>query len=108
MLARQEREKKEKYNEVCLERQRTFTPLVFSVDGLMGKEAKAAVKRLASLLAVKWSAEYSYVCGYLRARLSLALVRATGRCLRAERNPLHRADPPHWSGGDGIPLTMSE
>ena len=108
VLARHEREKKDKYGEVCMERQRTFTPLVFSVDGMMGKEAQAAVKRLASLLARKWSEEYSDVCGYVRARLALALVRATGRCLRAERNPLLRADPLHWSGGDGISLVTRE
>ena len=47
---------------------------------------------------------HSRLCGFLRARLSLALVRASGRCLRAERCPMWRADRPAWSGGDGLRL----
>ena len=47
VLKRHEREKKAKYNDLCLARHRHFTPLVFSVDGLQGKEATAAIKRLA-------------------------------------------------------------
>ena len=104
VLAKHEKEKKTKYLVACQERQRSFTPLVFSVDGLFGKETTAAVKRLASHLAMKWSRQYSEVCGYVRSRLALALVRATGRCLRAKRCPLWRAEKPAWSGGDGIPL----
>ena len=65
VLEKHEREKKAKYLEPCLERQYSFTPLVFSVDGLMGQETNAAVKRLASHLASKWSQQYSVVCGYL-------------------------------------------
>lgn len=48
VLRRQEREKKDKYQEACLQAHQHFTPLVFSVDGLEGKEAMAARKRLAS------------------------------------------------------------
>ena len=36
VLEKHEREKKAKYLAPCLEWQRSFTPLVFSVDGLMG------------------------------------------------------------------------
>jgi hypothetical protein len=53
-LAKHEEEKKRKYLDACLESRRQFTPLVFSVDGLMGQECKAATKRLASTLAAKW------------------------------------------------------
>ena len=41
---------------------------------------------------------------FLRARFSLALVRAPGRCLQAERCPMWRAAHPTWSGGDGLCL----
>ena len=71
-----------------------------------GIEAKAARKRLASKLAEKWHKEYSQVCGFLRARLSVALVRATSQCLRGTRDPLkrhYRADPA-WCAGDGLGL----
>ena len=59
----------------CTEAQMSFTPLVFSVDGMEGKEAKAARKRLASRLVEKWDRPYSHVCRFLRARLSVALVK---------------------------------
>jgi hypothetical protein len=59
-----EKEKKDKYGALCIARRRTFTPLVFSIDGLLGKEATAASKRLATSLASKWKRSYSEVCGY--------------------------------------------
>ena len=87
VLARHEKEKKSKYLAVCLEHRQHFTPLVFSVDGLMGCEASAAVKRLASCLSTKWGRTYSEVCGFVRSRLSMALVRSTSMCLRGSRDP---------------------
>jgi hypothetical protein len=54
ILAKHEKEKKDKYVDACLARCRTFTPLVFSVDGLRGTEASAATKKLASRLSAKW------------------------------------------------------
>jgi hypothetical protein len=54
ILAKHEKEKKDKYVDACLVRRRTFTPLVFSVDGLRGTEASAATKKLASRLSAKW------------------------------------------------------
>jgi hypothetical protein len=82
VLKRHEGEKKRKYNALCLARRRSFTPLVFSVDGMRGPEAEAASKRLASHLAKKWHRAYSEVCGYIRSRLSMALARSASRCLR--------------------------
>ena len=104
VLLRQEKEKKDKYGALCLARRRTFTPLVFSVDGLMGKEATAASKRLASSLAAKWKRSYSEVCGFIRSRLSIALIRSSSRCLRADCNPIHRLHSPIWDTGTGLSL----
>jgi hypothetical protein len=50
ILAMQEKEKKEKYVQACLYWRRTFTPLVFLMEGLRGTEASAATKKLASRL----------------------------------------------------------
>jgi hypothetical protein len=86
-IARQEKEKKDKYVDACVERRRQFTPLVYSVDGLLGSEARAASKRLACLLSQKWKCAYSDVCGYVLSRQALALVRTTSLCLRGTRNP---------------------
>jgi hypothetical protein len=104
VLLRHEKEKKEKYGALCIARRRTFTPLVFSVDGMQGVEATAASRRLASCLAAKWKRTYSEVCGFVRSRLSIALVRSASRCLRADRNPLRRSHAPMWDSGTGLGL----
>jgi hypothetical protein len=82
ILAKHEKEKKDKYVNACLAWRRTFTPLVFSVDELRGTEASTATKKLASRLSVKWKQTYSKVCGFVRSRLSITLVRTTSMCLR--------------------------
>ncbi len=104
VLARHEKEKKDKYVEHCLARRRHFTPLVFSVDGLRGAEAEAATKRLASRLAAKWKRTYSDVCGFVRSRLALTLVRTTSLCLRGSRDPTSRASFAQWDSGTGLAL----
>jgi hypothetical protein len=104
VLQRHEKEKKDKYGALCIAQRRTFTPLVFSVDGLQGVEATAASRRLASSLAAKWKRSYSEVCSFVRSRLSIALVRSASRCLRADRNPIRRAHAPRWETGTGLGL----
>jgi hypothetical protein len=104
VLLRHEKEKKDKYGALCIARRRTFTPLVFSVDGMHGVEATAASKRLASRLASKWKRSYSELCGFVRSRLSIALVRSASRCLRADRNPMRRTPFPMWDSGTGLGL----
>jgi hypothetical protein len=104
VLARHEKEKKTRYGALCIARHRSFTPLVFSVDGLQGEEATAASRRLASSLAAKWKRSYSEVCGFVRSRLSVALVRSASRCLRADRNPILRSHRPQWESGSGLAL----
>ena len=51
--------KKAKYLQSCLDRRRSFAPLVYSVDGMACKEARAIKKRIASLLADRWNRPYS-------------------------------------------------
>jgi hypothetical protein len=51
LLCLQETEKKKKYLQACLDQRRNFTPFVSSTDGLMGREATALVKGLASMMA---------------------------------------------------------
>ena len=104
VLARHEKEKKDKYVEPCLARRRHFTPLVFSVDGLRGTEADAATKRLASRLATKWKRTYSDVCGYVRSRFAITLVRTTSLCRRGARDPTARASHAIWDSGVGLAL----
>ena len=51
VLERVAKTKKVKYLEACLARRRSFIPLVYSIDGMACKEAKAYEKGIASLLA---------------------------------------------------------
>ncbi|GAX18236.1 hypothetical protein FisN_31Hu011 [Fistulifera solaris] len=74
VLASQELEKRRLYGQPCMDRRRDFTPLVFSVDGLMGKQAVAASRQLARKLQKKWKRPYSEIGGFIRSRLSLSLV----------------------------------
>ena len=86
VLERQEKEKKGKYLTSCLEMRKDFTPLVYSVDGVAGREARSAEKRLASMLADKWKRQYSQLVYYVRVRMQIALVRSTSLLIRGSRN----------------------
>ena len=48
-----EKEKKDLYLQACMEHRMTFTPMVYSADGIPGAEDLAAQKRLAALLSYK-------------------------------------------------------
>ena len=50
--------------------------MVYSADGKPGAEALAAQKRLAALLSYKLKQEYSEICSFVQARMSLAIVRS--------------------------------
>ena len=82
ILHKAERGKKKMYLEACLQQCRNFYPFVASVDGLLGVEATATLKRLASRLATKWKQSYSKECEYVKSRIAITLVRATHRCIR--------------------------
>ena len=101
-LAKHEKEKKKTYLQHYMDRNCSFTPLLFLVDSLFPSECLAVVQRLAFLLAEKWWRKYLAVCGYIRAWLQLALVRSSGRCLRAMHLPIWRTHQPRWENGDGL------
>ena len=78
------------YLEACLQQRRNVSSFVASLDGLLGVEATATLKRIASRLATKWKQSYSKTCGYVKSRIAIALVRATHRCIQGSRVPAHR------------------
>ena len=57
-----------------------LTPFVVSTDRMMGREAKKNVQSLSLKLSHKWHRPYSHVCGFLKARISAAIIRATICC----------------------------
>ena len=63
-----------------------FTPLVFTTTGSMGKEGTTFYKRLADMLSRKQEKPYSVVMGWLRCRLTFALLRSAILCIRGTRS----------------------
>jgi hypothetical protein len=92
VLASQEKEKKDKYERACREQRKDFSPLVYSIDGMAGPKTRAAERRLAARFAWKWKREYSEMVGFVRTRMSLAVVRANSLMWRGSRTR-RRAHP---------------
>ena len=85
VLRSAENEKKRKYLQACEARHITFTPLVISVDGHMAPEFDSFLRRLGEGLSLKWARSYPQVMGWIRTRLSFAVLRATNACIRSTR-----------------------
>ena len=64
-------------------------------------EARAFLKRLAKLLAEEWEKPYPLVMGFINARMSIALVRAT----TPASNMSNRVS---WEGDEGLGLLKSD
>ena len=80
------REKKRQYNQRVMNIEHgTFTPLIFSVTGVMGKECAMFHKHLADKIARKTEEQYSKVIGVIRCRLSFLILRAALLCVRRNR-----------------------
>ena len=94
------------YLEAYFQQRRRFSPFVASVDGLLGVEATATLKRLSSRLDTKWKQPYLKTCGYAKSRIVITLVRATHRCIRGSRVPAHQISVqwPQWEDGAGLNL----
>ena len=60
----------------------SFTPVVMLQTGGLGREAQAACKHLASLLAAKRDSPYSTTIGWLHCALSFALLHLSILCIR--------------------------
>jgi hypothetical protein len=73
ILSQHEKEKKDKYLRTCLKMRKDFTPMVYSVDGIAGRKARDAKRRLATHLASKWKCGYSQVVYYVRVWMVIAV-----------------------------------
>ncbi len=66
--------KTNKYEEACLKRHQDFTPMIYSINGMADKHARAAEKRIAGILAAKWTQQYSQMASFVRTWMGLAIV----------------------------------
>jgi hypothetical protein len=89
-LLEAEKEKVKKYADACREIRASFTPFVISTDGALAPQASHFLRHLARRLAQKWRAPPATALGWVRPRLSCALVRACSQCIRGPRNALAR------------------
>ena len=84
---RHEQEKKKQYEQCILEVEHaTFTPLVMSTTGAMGKAATTFYKRLASMISDKRDVPYSKTLNWIHCHLSFALLRASIMSIRGFRS----------------------
>eukprot|EP00116_Pleurobrachia_bachei_P018327 sb/3478589/ len=63
----------------------SFTPLVMSTTGGMGKDFSTFVKRLAELKAKKTKNNYNECIRFIRLKLSFSMLRSVTLCLRGYR-----------------------
>uniref|UniRef100_A0A1X7TRV7 Uncharacterized protein n=1 Tax=Amphimedon queenslandica TaxID=400682 RepID=A0A1X7TRV7_AMPQE len=96
---------KNKCSSACESIHTSFTPLCFTIDGLVGVEVNTFLKKLAGRLSLKWDQPYSQVIYWVRKRLLFALLRATGLCLRGTRSKLKLI---HFEDGAGISLHSND
>ena len=69
MYVSHENQKKAEYNSRVIQIEKgTFTPLVFSTSGGMGKEADKFIRRVAERMSWKRGEKYSSVVSFLRRR----------------------------------------
>ena len=74
-----EKEKKIRYNNRILEVEHgSFTPLVFSATGGMGREAKKFYSRLAEIIAEKRQAKQHIITTWIRRKINFSLIRSIG------------------------------
>jgi hypothetical protein len=93
-----EKMKKRAYNQRVIDVEHaTFTPVVFSITGGLGREATQFYKRLASLLSTKWEQPYSVTIGWLRCCLNFSLLRSSILCIQGTRQ-----SKGNFSVGNGV------
>ena len=82
-----EKEKKRQYNERVLQVEHgTFTPLVLSATGGMGRECAKFYNRLAELISEKRKQNYSLIVSWIRRKICFALLGSICSCLRGSRS----------------------
>ena len=86
-----EKERKRLYNERTMQVEHgTFTPLVMSATGGMGRESSKFYSRLSELISEKRESSYSIVATWIRRKIIFALIKSIGMYLRCSRSVIHR------------------
>ena len=85
-----EKEKKKQYNERIIQVEHgSFTPLVMTASGGMGRECLKFYARLAELISEKRKQRYAIVSSWIRRKICFALISAISMCIRGSRSIFH-------------------
>ena len=82
--------KKDDYLTPCLTRRRGFVFLLYSVDGVAGKETKSFERCIALLLSRKGDCPFSDMVGYMRRHMGLAIICHNTTLLRGSPSKYRR------------------
>ena len=87
IFAKHEAEKKRLYNDRIMNVEHgSFTPLIFSLNGVMAPECERFHKYLAQKIAEKSKQKYNSVITLIRCKLSFMILRACLMCVRGSRS----------------------
>ena len=88
-----EKQKEREYDErIRTVEHSDFMPLVFTCAGGIAPKSQMVLKRLAELISEKQNLQLSQVYGWLRVRMSFALLKSTILCVRGTRKKKFNAD----------------
>eukprot|EP00957_Ditylum_brightwellii_P111594 8511905-Ditylum_brightwellii.AAC.1 len=109
VLLMQEKEKKAKYLQACLDQHQHFSPFIVLVDGMLGKEAAMVLKQLSRKLAAKWECPISQASNYVKTTISLSIVTATNCHLQGSHMLLSLMSTQHFPYKDraGVSLLLT-
>ena len=68
----------------------TFTPLVMSATGRMGRKSLKFYSRLSELISEKRESSYNIAATWIRRKILIALIKSIDMCLRGSRSVFHR------------------
>ena len=98
---RQEKEKRQQYEQrICEVEHGSFTPLVFSTTGGMGRAVSVTFKRLAAQIAEKRKEAYSQVVAWIKTLVSFSPLRSSITALRGCRTK--KKDRVHFSASNSV------
>ena len=104
-----ESDKKREYSErINVVEHGSFTPMVFSACGGIGREATVVIKKLASQVAMKRNESYCHLMSWMRCCLSFSLARSAIRCVRGSRSIRRRTLHMNSRGMPPVDLVHAE
>ncbi len=82
--------------------------MIYSVDGMADKHARAAEKQIAGILAAKWTRQYSQMASFVRNWMCLAIVQSNTLLLRGDRAMSWRRRAPEDGVATRAAMTINE